>query len=196
MCRGKVIADVLIHNLTSAVLFPRPYKGRGTPVSWNAEELSSLSIAGHQGRIAWVGPADQVSNRLELLPEAELINGHGLTAVPGFVDAHTHLVYAGDRSHEFEMRVQGRSYLDILAAGGGILKSVESVRSLSEDALYQESFEKVWKLIEWGVTTLEIKSGYGLDLESELKMLRVIGRLRDQLPIAIVPTFMGAHAVP
>lgn len=196
MTSTKIKADILIHSLASAVLFPRPYKGTGTPVGWDIEERRDVSIAGCEGRIVWVGPAQHVCDHVNLQAGAELINAQGLTAVPGFVDAHTHLVYAGDRSNEFEMRVQGRPYLDILAAGGGILKTVESVRRLSEEQLFHEAAARAWKAIAWGVTTLEIKSGYGLDLESELKTLRVVRRLNEALPINVIATFMGAHAVP
>ncbi len=196
MTNTKVSADILVHSLNSAVLYPRPFKGKGSPVGWDIEERRDVSIAGFRGRIVWVGSAEDVCDAVRLQPGAELINAQGLTAVPGFVDAHTHLIYAGDRSNEFEMRVQGRPYLDILAAGGGILKTVESVRQLSEDALYHEAVARAWKAVSWGVTTLEIKSGYGLDLNSELKTLRVVRRLRETLPITIVATFMGAHAVP
>ncbi|HNV71838.1 MAG TPA: imidazolonepropionase, partial [Candidatus Ozemobacteraceae bacterium] len=192
----KVAADILIHSLASAVLFPRPYRGKGTPVCWDIEERRDVSIAGFRGKIAWIGPSAEICEHVTLLPGAELINAQGLTAIPGFVDAHTHLVFSGDRSNEFEMRVQGRPYLDILAAGGGILKTVESVRQRSEDELFQEALERAWKVMAWGVTTLEIKSGYGLDLDSECKTLRVVRRLKETLPISIVATFMGAHAVP
>jgi imidazolonepropionase len=146
--------------------------------------------------IVWVGPAAKLSHNVEIAGDARFYNGRGLLAVPGFIDSHTHLVYAGDRSDEFEMRVRGQSYLDILAAGGGILRTTGAIRDLSEDAIYEESAYRIETAMEWGTTTVEIKSGYGLDLENELKMLRVIRRLKNDYPIRIIPTFMGAHAVP
>ncbi|MBF0547327.1 MAG: imidazolonepropionase [Candidatus Riflebacteria bacterium] len=196
MMSTRVLADFAIHGLASLVLFPNPYSGRGTKVCWDIEEKHDFSLASRNGKICWVGPADKFSDNIKLTSDAEVMNGNGLSGIPGFVDSHTHLVYAGDRSGEFELRVQGKKYLDILASGGGILKTVSCIRSLSEDEIFFESRERVWRMIETGVTTLEIKSGYGLDLENEMKMLRVIKRLGDELPIRVVPTFMGAHAVP
>lgn len=193
---NRVAADLIIHGLSAAVLFPEPYRGKGTPAGWKVTEERDVSIAVQDGIIVWIGPAAEMSERVNILRDADFVNGHGLTAIPGFVDSHTHLVYAGDRSDEFEMRVAGRSYLDILAAGGGILRSVSAVRELSEDELFREAEDRLWKLIASGVTTVEIKTGYGLDLDSEMKMLRVTKRLADESPIRIVSTFMGAHAVP
>ncbi|NLI77741.1 MAG: imidazolonepropionase [Candidatus Riflebacteria bacterium] len=192
----KPVADVVLHNLAAATLFPRPYRGKGTPVGWEVEERPAWSIAGKDGAIVWMGPAARLGAEVDLAADCVFVNGAGLVAVPGFVDSHTHLVYAGDRSDEFEMRVQGRPYLDILAAGGGILRSVEAVRQGSEEELYQEAAQRLVEALAWGTTTIEIKTGYGLDLPTELKMLRVIDRLRREMPVRIVATFMGAHAVP
>ncbi len=192
----KPVADCVIHSLAAAALFPRPYRGKGTMVGWEVEERPHVSIAALDGAIVWIGPAGKLSDEVRLAADCRFVNGAGLLAVPGFVDSHTHLVYAGDRSDEFEMRVQGRPYLDILAAGGGILRTVEAVRARSEDELYQEAAQRLIEALTWGTTTVEIKTGYGLDLPTELKMLRVIDRLRRDLPVRIVATFMGAHAVP
>ncbi|MBF0409585.1 MAG: imidazolonepropionase [Candidatus Riflebacteria bacterium] len=192
----KVISDFVVHGLSSIVIYPNPYRSKASEFSWETQEKLDYSIASRDGKICWIGKAEALSESVKLTSDAEVISGRGLSAVPGFVDSHTHLVYAGDRSAEFEMRVQGRKYLDILASGGGILKTVSAVRSMSEDELFHESKERAWKMIESGVTTLEIKSGYGLDLENEIKILKVVKRLAEDLPIRIIPTFMGAHAVP
>lgn len=120
----------------------------------------------------------------------------GKEIMPGFVDSHTHAVFAAERSEEFVMRIQGAGYEEIAAAGGGILNSANKLRAMSEDALFAKALENVKRLIAHGSTTIEIKSGYGLDLESELKMLRVIARLKTVLPVTIRATFLGAHAVP
>ena len=116
--------------------------------------------------------------------------------IPGFVDAHTHLVFAGDRSDEFARRLLGESYADIAASGGGILSTVSATRSASEDQLFDLAAARVWNMIRSGTTTLEIKSGYGLDLETELRLLRVARRIGEELPVTVRATFLGAHAVP
>ncbi len=193
---NRPTADFIIHNLDSAVVFPQPYRGGKTAVSWQTEELQHVSIASKDGRIVWVGPAVELGQNVTIEGSARFYNGEGLLAVPGFVDSHTHLVYAGDRSDEFEMRVQGRSYLDILAAGGGILRTTNAVRGLSEEELFVKSAQRLEQVMKTGVTTVEIKTGYGLDLENEMKMLRVVDQLRAAYPVRIVATFMGAHAVP
>lgn len=120
----------------------------------------------------------------------------GACMIPGFVDPHTHICFAARRESEFMMRLEGKSYLEILAAGGGILSSVNAVKAASEDELLDATLENVLSALNFGTTTMEVKSGYGLDTAEELKMLRVIGRLAEETPLDIVPTFMGAHAVP
>ncbi|HNW36291.1 MAG TPA: imidazolonepropionase [Candidatus Ozemobacteraceae bacterium] len=193
---GKPAADLIVHNLDCVIRFPKPYCGKGTPVGWDIREEHHVSIAGLDGIIVWIGPSDRLSEEVTILPDCRFVEGEGLTALPGFVDSHTHLVYAGDRSDEFEMRVAGKSYLEIMAANGGIMRTVEAVREMDEEELFDEASERLMEAIEWGVTTIEIKSGYGLDLENELKMLNVVKMLQAEYPVRIVSTFMGAHAIP
>jgi imidazolonepropionase len=131
-----------------------------------------------------------------LLDDLQEIDLGGAAVIPGFVDPHTHSCFGVDRESEFNMRLDGKEYLDILKAGGGILSSVRSVESLSEDELFTISSIRINQMIANGTTTLEIKSGYGLCTELELKMLRVIDRLGRETSLDIVPTFMGAHAIP
>ena len=192
----KVKADFILHNVDCAVTYPEPYKGKGSKPGWEVEEEKNVSIASFEGKIVWIGQAAELTDNVEVAQDCRFYNGSGLLALPGFVDSHTHLVYVGDRSDEFEMRVQGRNYLDILAAGGGILRTTGAIRDLSEDAIFEESALRLEMAMEWGTTCIEIKSGYGLDLKNELKMLRVIDRLKKTYPIRIIPTFMGAHAIP
>lgn len=131
------------------------------------------------------------------LPACDVkIDLQGMEVLPGFVDSHTHAVFATEREAEFVLRIKGASYEEIAAAGGGILNSAQKLRAMDEETLYQKALGNVRKLMAHGTTTLEIKSGYGLDLDSELKMLRVIARLKTELPITIKSTFLGAHAVP
>jgi imidazolonepropionase len=130
------------------------------------------------------------------MPDATVIDGRRLSLVPGFVDAHTHTMFAGDRRDELRRRLGGATYAEIAAAGGGILSTVRETRAASEDDLVSSTELRLSEMLACGTTTAEIKSGYGLDLESELKMLRAIRRLEGGQPIDLVPTFMGAHEVP
>jgi imidazolonepropionase len=145
------------------------------------------------GFVAWVGPEVDVPAEYGDLPR---LDAGGAAVLPGFVDPHTHLVFAGDRSDEFARRLRGESYEEILAAGGGILSTVEATRATPQDELYEASAERVWRMLANGTTTVEVKSGYGLDVATEEKMLRVARRLDESLPMDVVPTFLGAHVVP
>ena len=146
------------------------------------------------GLFAYVGPRSGLPGDASSLAD-EVIAGEGLVT-PGLVDCHTHLVFAGDRAHEFELRLQGASYEDIARSGGGILSSVRAVREASEDELLAQSLPRAHALVADGATTLEIKSGYGLDLANERKMLRVARRIGEALGIGMRTTFLGAHALP
>ena len=151
-----------------------------------------LAIRG--GRIAWIGTAAQLES---LSWSAEVAtDAHGLWITPGLIECHTHLVYAGDRSNEFAARLRGATYADIAQAGGGIVSTMRATRAADEDQLLAQSLPRARALASEGVTTLEVKSGYGLDLNNELKMLRVARRLGEQLGIDVVKTFLGAHALP
>ncbi|MBM3313299.1 imidazolonepropionase, partial [candidate division WOR-3 bacterium] len=124
------------------------------------------------------------------------IDCRGSVVMPGFIDPHTHLVFGGWRAGEFEMRLAGRTYKEIAEAGGGILSTVTHTRRASEDELYGQAWERLREAIQWGTTTIEVKSGYGLETEAELRMLRVARRLGETELCRVVPTFMGAHSVP
>ena len=151
-------------------------------------------LAIRDGRIAWVGTAAQLDS---LQWSAEVAtDARGLWITPGLIECHTHLVYAGDRSNEFAARLRGATYEEISRAGGGIVSTMRATRAASEDELLAQSLPRARALASEGVTTLEVKSGYGLDLDSELKMLRVAQRLGEQLGIDVVKTFLGAHALP
>ncbi|MFC0131189.1 imidazolonepropionase [Massilia eurypsychrophila] len=145
----------------------------------------------HDGRIAWVGPRADAP-----VDGARLVDGGGCWLTPGLIDCHTHIVHAGNRSDEFEARLNGASYEDIARAGGGIMSTVRATRAATEDELLRQSVPRVASLLAEGVTTIEIKSGYGLDLESEARMLRVARRVASELPVSVATTFLGAHALP
>jgi len=149
-------------------------------------------IAAKDGRIVYAGTASDAPS----LDAAETIDCAGRWITPGLVDCHTHIVYGGNRAHEFELRLAGASYDEISRAGGGIVSTMRATREASEDALLDAARKRVEALMRDGVTTLEIKSGYGLDLDSEMKSLRVARRLGEVLPLSVVTTFLGAHALP
>lgn len=146
------------------------------------------------GRIEAVGSSDEIERQLP--DDAETIDARGRVVLPGFVDAHAHPVFGGDRVDEFEQRSRGATYEEIAAAGGGIRSTVRKTRAASEDELFAQAQRRVGWFLQGGTTTLEAKSGYGLSVEDELKMLRVIRRLNAETPLEFVPTFLGAHAVP
>ena len=144
--------------------------------------------------IVFAGPESDLPG--DFARGAEVIDCGGRWITPGLVDCHTHLIYAGNRAHEFELRLAGASYEEIARAGGGIVSSVTALRAASEDALAAEAMPRLDALIAEGATTVEIKSGYGLDFENERKSLRVARRLGEERPVTISTTFLGAHAVP
>ena len=154
------------------------------------------SLLIENGKIAAIGSQYHVEQHIENTVSIEEIDVQGRCLIPGFVDPHTHMCFAVRREAEFELRIGGTPYLEILKQGGGILSSVKEVAAASEDALFEVTRSHVQSALKTGTTTLEIKSGYGLDTENELKMLRVIGRLAQEGPQDIVATFLGAHAIP
>ncbi len=153
------------------------------------------AIAVRDGCIAWVGPRGQLPGVPESLAhEVHDLEGRWLT--PGLIDCHTHLVYGGDRAAEFELRLKGASYAEIAEAGGGIVATVAATRAASEDDLFRAARPRLDALLAEGVTAIEIKSGYGLDLENEFKQLRVARALGAALPVTVKTTFLGAHTLP
>lgn len=148
------------------------------------------------GRIFWVGKTEEISEKFFLNREGREIDATGKVVMPGLIDPHTHLVFAGSRENEFEQRIRGLSYLEIAERGGGILSTVEATRKASFDELFSLGEKRLDRMLSKGVTTLEAKSGYGLSLEGEIKILKVMKALQDSHPIDIIPTFLGAHTVP
>lgn len=156
--------------------------------------LRPAAIAIKEGNIAWIGTMEALAK--ECMTSEETYDAEGRTITPGFIDCHTHVIYSGNRAHEFEQRLQGVSYAEITAQGGGIYYTVDKTREATMDSLLKESLPRVRALMASGVTTLEIKSGYGLDWENELKLLRVASAIEKQLPVSIYKTFLGAHTIP
>ena len=155
--------------------------------------VANAGVAIVDGLVEWVGADDDVPDRYRDLPQ---LDAGEAAVLPGFVDPHTHLVFAGDRSEEFDRRLRGESYEQILEGGGGILSTVAETRAASEHQLFDEAAARVWRMMANGTTTVEVKSGYGLDIETEERMLRVANQLNEMLPMDVVPTFLGAHVLP
>ncbi|HEY6642523.1 imidazolonepropionase [Povalibacter sp.] len=156
--------------------------------------IADGALAVRDGRIAWLGTRDELQ-QLQW-SATKVTQADGLWITPGLIECHTHLIYAGDRAHEFETRLRGATYEEIARAGGGILSTMRTTRAASADQLLACSLARAAAFVREGVTTLEIKSGYGLDVDSELKMLRVGRLLGERLGIPVVNTFLGAHALP
>lgn len=161
------------------------------PAGYRLVERASIVIDG--SAIAWVGADTDMPAEYRKAPARDL---EGRLVTPGLIDCHTHIVYGGDRAREFEMRLEGASYEEIARAGGGILSSVRNTREASEEDLLALALPRVDTLLSEGVTTLEIKSGYGLDIDSELKMLRVARRIGTLRPVHVVTSWLAAHALP
>ncbi len=159
----------------------------------DAGVLENVAVAVSTGRIAAIGEARTLAR---LHPDAQEVDCSGCVLTPGLVDSHTHAVFGRPRYNEHELRAAGVGYMEIAASGGGIHASVRDLRGRTEDELYRLSLPRVRRLAAFGTTTVEIKSGYGLSVDDELKSLRVIARLAAQLPMRIVPTWLGAHEVP
>jgi len=153
-------------------------------------------VASRNGRIVFVGPEAAFDAAVQATPDAVFVDGGGGTVLPGFVDPHTHLVFAGDRREELRRRLAGATYAEIAAAGGGILGTVRATREASEDALVESARTRLAEMLQCGTTTAEAKSGYGLETATELKMLRAIRRLGEEQPIDLAATFLGAHEIP
>jgi len=188
---SNVVAIVNIGQLVTLAGPPRPRVG---------DELRELAIVEDGALLVWEGRIAAAGSYHELResipPDAEIIDAEGRCVSPGFVDAHTHLVFAGNRAAEFEQRIAGATYQQIAASGGGILRTVEATRAATEDDLLDESRRHRDWMLRAGTTTIEAKSGYGLEYETEMKMLRVLARLNAEGPATIVPTLLAAHTLP
>ena len=178
--------DTLIINATVATMAEGSH-------AYGMIENGAVGIL--NGRIEWLGTTAGIKNSFETLAE-ELIDAEGCLLTPGLIDCHTHLVFGGNRADEFEQRLNGVDYQEIARNGGGILSTVRATREASFEQLYQQSLPRFQALISEGVTTVEIKSGYGLDFESELKMLQVAKKLGEEHGIQVKTTLLAAHAVP
>src|SRR5687767_15485998 len=188
-------ADFLIERADVVATCAGPAPRRGA-AQGDVSPLRHASIAALRGEIVFVGPADSLAGVVTLEPDAVRIDGRGATVIPGFVDPHTHLVFAGDRRDELQRRLSGASYAQIAAEGGGILATVRATRAASQDELIAGAQPRLDEMLACGTTTCEVKSGYGLTTESELAQLRAIRALDARHAIDISATFLGAHEIP
>jgi imidazolonepropionase len=191
MQRKKI--DLFIHSATQVVTCASPNGPKRGAEMLDVGLIVDGAVAVDGGRIIAVGPSGELQCQYA---GRETIDAGGRVVCPGFVDPHTHVVYAGERIDEFEMRIRGASYMEIMAAGGGIMNTASAVRAASVEQLAAESRVRLDAMLRLGTTTAEVKSGYGLDTASELKMLRAVELLDQQHPMTLIPTFLGAHAVP
>ena len=186
-------ADLIVHNAGQLVTCASGGKPRRGVAMLDVAIIENGAVAIADGKILGVGKSNDIVRDFRSDND---IDAHGRVVSPGFVDPHTHIVYAGDRLDEFELKIKGADYLEILASGGGIISTVRKTREASCEELIEASRGRLDKMLACGTTTCEIKTGYGLDLVTELKMLRVIEELDNTHVIDIVPTFLAAHTVP
>lgn len=202
------MTELLVYNIGELVVGPKvdgevngEEKGQASGSDGPASfpELTTLTNAAlriEAGTVAGWGPSKELTHEYPPESAPTAVDAGGRLVTPGFVDPHTHAVFAGDRSDEFVARIDGKTYTDIMDEGGGIPVTVEAVRSASEDELLGGLLDQLDVMLAHGTTTAEVKSGYGLDTDTELKMLRVIDRANEVHPIELIPTYMGAHAIP
>ncbi|MBN1579131.1 MAG: imidazolonepropionase [Anaerolineae bacterium] len=185
--------DLVLYNALQLVTCASPTGSKRGAAMADVGVIPDGAVAILDGRIVDVGHTNALGNRYDA---REQISAKGKIVCPGFVDPHTHVVYAGDRAAEFEMRLLGATYMEIMQSGGGIAGTMRATRAATVEQLVSESCSRLDAMLDLGTTTVEVKTGYGLDVASEIKMLKTIAALDSQHPVDLVPTFMGAHAVP
>ncbi|HDQ16296.1 MAG TPA: imidazolonepropionase, partial [Bacteroidetes bacterium] len=181
--------NILVKNANELITLKGPNEPRTKKEMNNLSIIKKGSIAIKDGKIVDVGKNLNYKGK-------EIIDATGKVVMPGFVDPHTHLVFAGSREFELDMKLKGYSYMDILKKGGGIFHTVNETRKASEKSLFEQGVKRLNNMLRHGTTTCEVKSGYGLSTEAELKILKINRKLDEKHPIEIVSTFLGAHATP
>ncbi len=188
-------ADLLVRNVGRLHTLAGPAPRTGAALREPAV-LEAAALAASAGRITWIGPDRDAAREVALAPGAATLDAFGAAVVPGFVDAHTHLAFAGDRDEEIRRRLRGATYAEIAAAGGGIVETVTATRAASREALTALILARLDEMLVCGTTTAEVKSGYGLTTAAELRSLEAIRDAAARHPVTVVPTFLGAHEVP
>jgi imidazolonepropionase len=190
-----ITADLIVEHARQLIPCAGPAPRRGSDQG-QLTVIADGAVAASAGRIVFVGTTADLNRAVEPAADATRVDAREFSIVPGFVDPHTHAAFAGDRREELRRRLAGATYAEIAAAGGGIVSTVTATRAASETDLVEQTRVRLDEMLACGTTTCEIKSGYGLNLESELKMLRAVRSLAREHPIEIVATFLGAHEVP
>jgi imidazolonepropionase len=197
---GGIVPELVIKNISELITLSSEHIDNSQPRRGQSlRELGIINngaIAMSSGKIIAVGSTDEVLTELEIAPETKVINGEHKTVLPGFVDPHTHLIFSGTRENELTQKLEGKTYMEILKSGGGILKTVSATREATVDDLVKYGKSRLDTMLEYGTTTVEAKSGYGLTEAAELNSLRAIKELNKIHPIDTVATFLGAHARP
>jgi imidazolonepropionase len=189
--------DLLIKNASELLTFEGNNKSPRTGkdmADLGIIQNGSVAISGK--KVCAVGTLDKIGGSVEISSDTKVIDALGKTVMPGFVDPHTHLIFGGSREDELKLKLEGKTYLDILKMGGGILRTVRETRAANSEELFDSASKRLNKMLRFGTTTLEAKSGYGLETETELKCLEVIKKLNEDHVMDLVPTFLGAHAIP
>lgn len=186
-------SDLLIVNVGQLLTFTGPEGPRSGPSMMELGLIKDAAVLLENGLIWLVGPSSDVAAEAR---GVEILDARGRLVMPGLVDAHTHAAFAGSRESELADKLQGKSYAQIARDGGGIQRTVKDTRTATDEVLREQSYGRFRRMTSAGTTTAEVKSGYGLNLEDELRLLRVIGDAGNDLPLNVVPTFLGAHAVP
>lgn len=188
-------ATLIIKNISQLITMDGPSPRRGREMgNLGMIENGGIAVAGDE--ILAVGKSEEISGRVDLAEGCQVIDAKNCVVTPGFIDAHTHPVFSMTREKEFEMRLQGKSYMEIAASGGGIRASVRDLRETPTAALTEKTTQRLNRMLSHGTTTAEAKSGYGLSTEAEVKSLEIIRNLSETHPIDLIPTFLGAHEVP
>ncbi|HYW68423.1 MAG TPA: imidazolonepropionase, partial [bacterium] len=193
---GHAMTDLIVRNIGQLLTLAGPAGPRSGAAMRELALVEGGAVASGGGRVLAAGRESDVLSEVETDPATTVVDAGGGVVTPGLVDPHTHAVYAATRENEFAMRVEGMSYEEVAEAGGGIRSSVRALRAADADELRDNGRNTLDRMLEYGTTTVEIKSGYGLSLDAELKMLRVISELSDTHVLDVVPTFLGAHEFP
>lgn len=189
-------ADFLLRNIGQLLTLAGPQHPRRGHDASRISLIEDAAVAAMQGRVVWTGPAEDVESQVEPVGGMEIHDAAGRVVTPGLVDSHTHPVFGATRQEEFAMRAAGADYEEIARRGGGIMNSVRRTRETSSETMQSMMLRHLSSMLRHGTTTLEAKSGYGLDLDTEVRLLEVIRSVSGQVPQTVVPTFLGAHEVP